>query len=123
MALSPFDYTKSIDSKSEQLDIADYNSFMINRALSFGADTCLFANEMNINSNIPKEWQYDFLYYGIPKKKRYNRWIKFDKIDNIDVIMENYNCSFQKAIEYSKILTEEQIEELKKRLNRGGKIK
>jgi hypothetical protein len=123
MALTPFDYTKSIDSKSEQLDISDYNAFIVNRALSFGVDTCLFANEMNINSSIPNNWQYDFLYYGIPKKKRYNKWIKFDAIDNIDIIQEYYNCSFQKAIEYSKILTEEEIEILKTRLNKGGKGK
>lgn len=123
MSTSPFEFTKSIDSKSEQLPIDDYNAFIVNRALSFGADTVLFANEMNINANIPKEWQYDFLYYGIPKKKRYNKWIKFDPIENLDMIQEYYNVSFQKALEYSKILNKEQIDILKTRLNKGGKSK
>ncbi len=123
MSLTPFDYAKSIDSKDEKLPIADYNAFIVNRALSFGWDTVIFANEMNINSNIPKEWQYDFYFHAIPKKKRYNPWIKCEKLKDVDIIQEYYTCSLQKAIEYARILTTDQITGLKTRLIKGGKGK
>lgn len=121
MAFSPFDFTKSIDNKTDQLPIDDYNAYVINRALSFGYDTILFANEMNIANMIDKQMQYDFYYYGIPKKKRFNKWQKREEIKDIDVIKEYYNCSFTKALEYATILTVEQIGILKQKLDKGGK--
>ena len=123
MTLSPFDYTKSIDSKSEKLPIDDYNAFIVNRALSFGYDTCLFSNAMNMYPDLDKQMQYDFLYYGIPAKRRFNKWIKCEKTEGIDIIMEYYNCSLQKTIEYATILNEEQKKELKRILDKGGKTK
>ena len=118
---SPFDYTKSIDNKTEQLPIDDYNAYIVNRALSFGIDTILFANEMNIYNNLDKQMQYDFYYYGVSKKKRYSKWHKREDMKEIDIIVEYYNCSFTKALEYAKILTVEQIIILKERLDKGGK--
>ena len=123
MAISLFDYVKSIDNKTEQLPIDDYNAFLVNRALSFGYDTVLFSNELNLNPSISNQMAYDFLYYGIPKKRRYSKWQKRDEIKDLDVIKDYYNISFTKAIEYSKILTTEQITELKQRLDKGGKTK
>ena len=123
MPYSPFDYTKSIDNKTEQLPIDDYNAYIINRAMSFGIDTILFANEMNIYNILDNQMQYDFYYYGVPKKKRFNKWQKRDEVKDIDVIVEYYNCSFTKALEYAKILTVEQIIILRERLDKGGKSK
>jgi hypothetical protein len=123
MTISPFEYIKTIDNKTEQLPIDDFNAFIINRALSFGYDTALFANEMNIVNGICNQWIYDFYYYGIPKKRRYSKWQKRDEVKDLDVIKDYYNVSFQKAIEYSKILTTEQIVILKQRLDKGGKTK
>ena len=51
--LSPFDFIKSINEKTENLmavspDVEkDYIPFVVNRGLSFSADTILYANEMN----------------------------------------------------------------------------
>lgn len=123
MSLSPFDYLKTINNKADQLPIDDYNQFIVNRALSFGRDTILFANELNMNPHIPNNWAYDFLYFGIPKKKRYDKWIKREEVKDLDIIVEYYNISFKKAIEYVKILSTEQIKELKQRLDKGGKVK
>ncbi|MDD4242801.1 MAG: DNA polymerase clamp loader subunit A [Bacilli bacterium] len=121
MNYTPFDYLKTINNKDGQLPIDNYNLFIINRGLSFNSQTILFANELNMNHHIPNNWAYDFLYFGIPKKKRYDKWIKREEVKDLDVIVEYYNISFTKALQYSKILSVEQIKELKRRLDKGGK--
>ena len=44
-------------------DIAEkqYNSYIINKGLSYFIDTIFPANEMNLNSHIPNRMEYDFL--------------------------------------------------------------
>lgn len=120
--LSPFEYIKTINSKSEKIeDLDGYVPFIVNRGMSYTIDTVLFANEVNMNSHIDANLQYDFYFYGIPKKKRYGKWIKKDILSNIDIIQENYRCSITRAIEYSGLLTPEQISVLEKRVNKGGR--
>ncbi len=53
----------------------EYNSFIINKNYSFG-DDILFANMMNMNSHLSSKMQYDFYFYGLDNKSRYNKWIK-----------------------------------------------
>lgn len=115
-----FDYVKTINEKTDQLDIDGYVPFIVNKAFSFTLDTIFYANMMNINSHIDAKMQYDFYYHALPKKKRFGKWIKKDTPD-IASIREYYNCSIQKAIEYSKILTIEQVAILKQRMDKGGR--
>lgn len=122
--MSPFDFINSIQTEknyvlSDETE-KDYNQFVINRGLSFGADTIIYGNEMNSRPHLTAKMQYDFLFYGIPKRKRYNKWIKADKIDNIDIITEYYECSDVRAKEILGLLTEEQVEQIRKRLFKGG---
>lgn len=115
-----FDYVKSINEKTERMPIDDYVPYIVNKAFSFMPDTVFYANTMNINSHIDAQWQYDFYYYALPKKKRFGKWIKKD-VPDIASIREYYNCSIQKAIEYSKILTIGQVAILKHRMDKGGR--
>lgn len=116
-----FDYVKSINEKTEKLDIDGYVPYIINKAFSFMPETLFYADSMNINSHIDAQMQYDFYYYALPKKKRFGKWTKKKVIPDIATIREYYNCSYQKAIEYSKILTDEQIVILKHRMDKGGR--
>jgi hypothetical protein len=68
--MSPFDFLNSInDTKKDLFDDPqaekDYNSYLINRGLSYFPDTVLYANEMNRNFDIAKRWQFDFLKNSI----------------------------------------------------------
>lgn len=122
--MSPFDFINSIQAEknyvlSDETE-KDYNQFVINRGLSFGADTIIYGNEMNSRPHLSSKMQYDFLFHGIPKRKRYNKWIKADKIDNIDIITEYYECSDVRAKEILRLLTDDQVEQIRKRLFKGG---
>lgn len=120
---TPFDFVKTIDNKSEQLPISDYVPFVVNRALSHGRDTVLFANIMNMYPRLSSKMQYDFYFFAIPRKKRYNKWVKKDTSTDITIIKKYYKCSDDTAVEYTKILSPEQIKELSSRMDVGGRKK
>jgi hypothetical protein len=84
--------------------------------------TVLMANEMNKTAFIPKKWQYDFYYAAIPKGKRFDKWIKAEKADDdVQAISKFFNINNMRALEYSRILSEEQIKSIHEKLNVGGK--
>ena len=121
-----FEYLGSINTGKEYLmndatSEKEYVPFMINRGLSLFADTCLFANEMNMRSDTPKKMQYDFYYYGVPKKKRFSKWPKKEeKLDEVKALAEHMNISYEKAKVYLSILNPTQIEEIRNLLDMGG---
>lgn len=123
--LSPFDFVNAIHYSKEDLIVDDqtekeYHTFVINRALSFGADTVLFANEMNQRPHISKLGQFKFLCATIRPRKRFNKWVKPEEIENLDLVMEYFNYSAQKAREALRVLTPDQLSYIRERLNQGG---
>lgn len=99
----------------------EYNAFLINRALSYFADTVMYANEMN-RQTIPKRWQFDFLRNAIPKRKRFSKWAKKEPLpSDIDVVCEFYGYSTERAIEAISILSPDQLEAIRVSMSRGGK--
>ena len=126
--MSPFDYLNSINLTKKDIMVDDisekeYNPFIINRGLSFFADTILYANEMNINHHIDNRLQFDFFINIINKKKRFTKWIKPQEISNLELIKEYYGYSNQKAKSVLSLLSDEQIEEMKQRIFKGGQRK
>lgn len=119
------DYLNSINKKTlyiEQDEVEmDYPAFIINRGMSQFIDTVIYANEMNMFPECPKNLQYLFYYNSVPKKSRFSKWAKKSKIKDIDVIKEFYNYSDAKAEEALKILTDKQVEDIKDRLFKGGR--
>jgi hypothetical protein len=124
MSKSPFDHIKAIDEKTEYTFNPDesYSQYVINRGLSFNIDTIFFVHELNKYRRVrlSDKMHYDFLFFGIPKKKRYGKWIKQDKTERIDVICKYYECSIERAKEYLGILTGEQFIEIERLLNAVG---
>lgn len=120
-----FSYLNNINTSNKNImeddsDIEAYNSFMINRGLSYFKDTVLFANLMNKNSHLSVKLQYDFYRTAVPKKKRFSKWGKKDSHDDLEVISEYYMCSKNKALEYINILSNAEIEAIKEYMNIGG---
>lgn len=125
--MSPFDFVKNINTKSEYMDnLQGYEPYIINHAFSNTSDSALFANEMNKYYHLPKVMQYDFYYYGLDKRaNRFGKWYKDSSkaLGDIDLIKEYYQCSYQKAKTALTVLTKEQVNQIKHELYRGGKTK
>lgn len=124
-SISPFDFVNSIQFDKKDLIVDEwsekqYNPFIINKSLSFGADTVIQANEMNSRPHLDKKLQYDFLKGIISAKKRYNKWLKGEKLEAIDIVKEYYGYNTVKAQEVVSILSRQQIDSLKQKLKKGG---
>ena len=125
-AISPFDFANSINYTKENLMVDDWsekqnNAFIINKSLSHGIDTVVAANEMNARPHLDAKLQYDFLQGFVRKKKRFNKWLKAEKEENLEIIKEYFGYSNVRAQEVLRILSDEDIVEIKKLLNKGGK--
>ena len=130
MSRSPFDFLNSINYTKENLlkdclpeEEKDYNSFMVNRGLSQFPDTVAIANEMNRFHHIDKKMQYDFLFNLIRKRKRMSKWAKPAREDDVKLIQEAYNYSYNKAESVIDLFNAEQLEALRKKMSKGGKSK
>jgi hypothetical protein len=99
----------------------DYAPYIINRCLSGHIDCLMFANEMNKYNFLPKKLQYDFFINTIRKKKRFSPWIKKETIKDLDYVKNYYGYSNEKAQQALKILSKEQIDFIKSKLETGGK--
>ena len=123
--ISPFDFVNSIHYSKEQLIVDDwsekqYNPFIVNKSLSFGPDTVIFANEMNSRSHLGKHLQFTFLINSVRPRKRFNKWLKAEKVEDVEVIKQYYKYNTEKALKALKLLTPEQILTIKEKLNTGG---
>ena len=126
--MNPFEFVKAISYTKKNIMIDDvveqeYNSFIINRALSYYSDTILYANEMNKNHHLDGRLQFDFFINIIKKRKRFSPWLKASEIENLDVIKEYYGYSDEKAKSVLSLFNNKQIENLKHRIYKGGRTK
>ena len=124
--MNPFEFVKAISYSKKDIMIDDlieqeYNSFIINRALSYYPDTILYANEMNKNHHLDGRLQFDFFINIIKKRKRFSPWLKATEIENLDVIKEYYGYSDEKAKSVLSLFNNKQIENLKQRIYKGGR--
>lgn len=90
--------------------IKEYNSYVVNKALSNYVDCVMFANEMNKNYQLHSRAQYDYLINSIRASKRsFAKWFKPEKQSDLEAIKLFFGYSDRKAREAIKLLTEEQI--------------
>ena len=116
------DWLNSINFTKEDYreNVKDYPPYIINRCLSGHIDCILFANEMNLHHSLDKDMQYSFYLNSLRKKKRFSPWLRKDKVQDLECIKKYYGYSNEKASQALKILTKEQINFIKKRLDIGG---
>ena len=102
-------------------DDKSYVPFVVNKALSFHPDCIFLVNEMNMSHGLDKRLQYSFLLTTIrPWKRPFRKWMKLEKIADLDLVKAYYNVSDSKAKEYLSILTQEQLNTLKEQMSEGG---
>jgi hypothetical protein len=93
------------------------------RTLSHSPDTVHLANRMNLFPGLPEQMKYDFLRHsGALVKHRTTGWARRPRENEADLalVMEAYNLSRPKARQALRILTPEQVEDLRNWMSRGG---
>lgn len=127
---NPFDYINAINTSKKNLmrgtdndELAEkgYDAFLANRALSYHNDTIALANEMNTRHYLDKKPQFEFFINTVRPKKRYAKWVKKEKDSDLAVVKEYYGYNDIKARQSLTILSDHQINEMKKRIDKGGR--
>ena len=121
--LNSINHTKNNLVSDDPTLIKSYPPYIINRCLSSHIDSVLFANEMNKNHHLDKDLQYSFYLNSLRKKKRFSPWLRKDKVNDLDIVKQYYSYSNDKAMQALKILSREQLDFIKQRLDTGGKNK
>tara|TARA_B100000131_G_scaffold245008_1_gene237749 strand:+ start:1170 stop:1550 length:381 start_codon:yes stop_codon:yes gene_type:complete len=120
--MNPFEFLNSINTTKKNL-ITDsdtekeYNPFLVNRGLSNFIDTVFVANEMNQRHFMDKKMQYDFLRHIVRKRKRFAKWNKPVKSDDLDAVKEYFGYNNMKATEALKILSPEDLSKIHQKIN------
>lgn len=119
-----FRYENSINYTKKYIDTDNnehkYVSWRTNSILSNYVDTILYSNEMNINHHLDNKLQYDYLFYSIPKKKRFFKKDKPLNYDDFLLVQNYYKYNNVRTKEILSILTKDQLEMIRKRLEKGG---
>jgi len=122
------DYLNAINHKKEDLmsdeDVfweKKYPAFIVNKALSAFPDCIVFVNEMNRLPHLDKCLQFQFFLNSIRPKKRFSKWLRSSKIKNLEYVKEYYGYNNEKARQALDILNDEQLERIKRTIDRGGK--
>lgn len=105
-----------VDDETEK----QYNSFLVNRGLSYFQDTVLLANEMNIRHQTDSKLQYDFLFHIVRQRKRFSKWVKANTEKKVQIIKEYYGYSEQKAESVSDLIDDEQLASMVAYMSKGG---
>ena len=102
-------------------DPKDYVAYLVNKALSYHYDCILYANQMNQLPNLDNDMQYQYYLNKVRSYKRpFQKWHKFEKNEAIEAIKEYYGYSNDKARATLEVLSDVQVEDIKKRLYKGG---
>ena len=99
----------------------DYVPFIVNRALSYHWDCLPYVAEMCLLSNLDKDMQYQYLINTIRSYKRpFHKWQKVETVEDLECVKTYFGYSNQKAREALRILTNEQITEIRRKTEKGG---
>lgn len=98
-----------------------YDQWIVNKALSYHFDCILQVNEMNKLPGLPGLMHYHALQNSTRKyKRKFQKWHKYIKDSDAEAIQEYYHFSKDKAREALAVLTQEQIQQIRKLTDKGG---
>lgn len=127
--MNPFDYVNSVTTnkvnlmegtENDALAEKDYPGFIVNKSLSYYPDTVLHANEMNQYHMLDNKLQYSYFLNSIRPVKRWAKWVKKEDSSDIEYVKEYYGLGNEKALVALSILSSEQLDIIKNKLQRGG---
>ena len=118
--LNSINFNKQNLIEEDPSTIKDYAPYIINRCLSGNLDCVMFVNEMNMYPNLDKDMQYSFYLNTLRKKKRFSPWLRKEKVTDLQSVKQYYGYSNEKASQALKILSKQQLDYIKQRLETGG---
>jgi hypothetical protein len=127
--MTPFDFLKLVHNKKVNWDELTedeqkaWNTFIINRALSFTSDYLDIVNKIQPYTGGQLTPAEIFKYYQsmLPSNFRFQKWIKGNKTksfnpDMIEVVSSYLECSRKQAEDYLNILEKKEIKQLLKHI-------
>ena len=123
--MNPFEFVKAINNKQDiirdDLDEKAYSPYMINHSFSYFPDTVFLANEMNINHHLDNKLQNSFYINTIRRNpKRFSKWNKVKHDGDFEAVKEYYGYNNEKTRSALSLLSTEQINIIKKKVDHGG---
>ena len=117
------DWLNAVNFTKEDLTehIKEYPPYIVNRCLSGHLDCVLFANEMNKYHFLDKDMQFNFYINILRKRKRFSPWVRKEKVSDLEFVKSYYGYNNEKASQALKILSKEQLDYIKQKLDPGGK--
>ena len=109
--------------RASEEDIEKIAPYIFRRWLSNSPETIMASNFLNVMAFLPIETQYDFIQQSLQGRVKYINYPKQYKnnSDNIKIVSEYYNITFEKAAAALEYLTKEDIQSFKKILDEKGK--
>jgi len=119
----PFDFVKAINQKTPIPETMDgYSRYIINHALSGFEDTIEFVLLLSEYDHVlTDEQHFEFLMGIVRPRKRFTPWLKADSPDDLKLIKEAYGYSTTKAREALRIMTKDDLTQLRKMCDKGGR--
>ena len=99
----------------------NYPPYVINKCMSHHMDTLMFSNEMNRYPNLDKDMQYSFYLNTVRPKRRFSPWGKTQQVKDLNLVKQYYGYSNEKAKQALRILSPQQLDYIRTKLNKGGK--
>jgi hypothetical protein len=101
--------------------VKEYMPFVVNRALSFHVDCIPYVNDMNMYPGLDKDVQYQYLLNTIrPMSRKFQKWQKAEVYKDLECVKQYFGYSNEKAKQALRILTEEQLVQIRTTTNTGG---
>ena len=116
--MTPFDYVNAINMSKKDLMIGseddvqaerDYVPFVVNRSLSYFPETLMHVNLINQLPDLDKKLQFHFLLNSIRPGKRFSKWVKKEEDADLQLVMQHYGYSVDKAKQVLPLLSNEQL--------------
>ena len=119
--LNSINYTKDdVFLEDPEYATKSYVPYVINRCLSYFPDTILHSNEMNSKSFLDNKMQYDYYRISLRKRNRFSKWLKEEKSNDLQLVKEYFNYSNRQAKEALRILSQDDLKEIRIFLDVGG---
>lgn len=123
--MNPFDIINSINVTKQNLvndevDEKQYPAYIVNRGLSYYADTVFYAQNINERHGLDSKLQYEYYMNSVPIKKRYSKWSKLEDSELIEAVKFIFGYNNSRAREAISMLDEGSKQTILDSYDKGG---